>query len=421
VKVEAYLSKIFRSGELQVTLPGGRQMTFGDGSDPRVAVTVADYATVLRIMRRPSIGVGEAYMAGKLTLQKGSIRDALDLAARNSGEGSPWGRPGLLAQWWSRLRRERNARLAARRNVAHHYDLSLEMYRRFLDKDLQYSCAYFCDAGMSLDEAQLAKKRHIAAKLLLRPGQRVLDIGCGWGGLAISLAQWADVSVDGISLSAEQIDAAKALAVETGLSERVSYCLTDYRDVSGPYDRIVSVGMFEHVGRPNYQAFFDKVANLLRADGVALLHSIGRMETPSATDPFTQKYIFPGGYIPALSEIMPAIERAGLRILDMEILRLHYAETIRNWFLNFQTNREELKRIYDERFCRMFEYYLAMSEMGFRYRGLMVFQLQLAKRFDAAPFTRDYIGQAERGARGDQRTAVHTGQQARHDGDARLL
>ncbi len=397
MNVEAYLSRIFRSGELQVTLPGGRRMTFGDGSEPRIAVTVADFATVLRIMRRPSIGVGEAYMQGKLTLQRGSIRDALDLAARNAGAGSPWGRPGRIARWWSRFRRERNSRRAARRSVAHHYDLSLELYRRFLDPDLQYSCAYFRDPEMSLEEAQVAKKRHLAAKLALKSGQRVLDIGCGWGGLAISLARWAEVRVDGVSLSKEQIEAAQARAGEMGLSERVGFSMTDYRDVQGPYDRIVSVGMFEHVGRPNYQAFFDKIGDLLTPDGLAVLHSIGRMETPSATDPFTQKYIFPGGYIPALSEVMPAIERAGLRILDMEILRLHYAETIRHWFANFQANRAELTRIYDETFCRMFEYYLAMSEMGFRYRGLMVFQLQLAKRFDAAPLTRDYISQIDGG------------------------
>ena len=397
MNVEAYLKKMFRTGELQVTLPGGKRLTFGDGSEPRVAVTVVDYSTVMRIMRRPSLGVGEAYMDGRLTLQRGSIRDVLDLAARNAGAGSPWGRPGPIARWWGRVRRERNARRAALRNVSHHYDWSLEMYRRFLDRDLQYSCAYFQRPEMTLDEAQHAKKRHIAAKMLLKPGQNVLDIGCGWGGMAMSLARWGDVCVDGVSLSKEQIDTAKARAAEEGLSDRVKFSQTDYRDVTTPYDRIVSVGMFEHVGRPNYQAFFDKIAELLKSDGVAVLHSIGRMETPSATDPYTQKYIFPGCYVPALSELMPAIERAGLKILDMEILRMHYAETLRHWFQNFQAQRADILKIYDERFCRMFEYYLCMSEMAFRYRGLMVFQLQLAKRFDAAPFTRDYLIEAEQG------------------------
>jgi cyclopropane-fatty-acyl-phospholipid synthase len=378
-----------------VVLPGGKRMTFGDGSDPKVTVVIADGATALRIMRRPSIGVGEAYMDGRLTLERGSIRDALDLAARNSGEGSPWGRPKGFAQWWAKFRRERNARRAARRNVQHHYDLSLELYRSFLDDDLQYSCAYFASPDVDLNAAQLAKKRHIAAKLRLKPGQRVLDIGCGWGGLAMSLAEWGEVLVDGVSLSGEQIETATARAAERGLSDRARFSLSDYRDAAGPYDRIVSVGMFEHVGRPNYQEFFDKINALLSRDGVAVIHSIGRGEPPSATDPYTQKYIFPGGYIPALSEVLPAVERAGLRVLDIEILRMHYAETLRHWYLRFQAQREKIAKIYDERFCRMWEYYLCMSEMGFRYRGLMVFQLQLAKRFDAVPFTRDYIGTAE--------------------------
>jgi cyclopropane-fatty-acyl-phospholipid synthase len=395
VGVESFLRNIFRIGELHVTLPGGKRLEFGDGSEPKVAVSISDRATVLRIMSRPSLGVGEAYMDGRLTLERGSIRYALDLAARNSGEGSPWGRPNKLAQWWARSMRERNARRAARRNVEHHYDLSLELYRSFLDEDLQYSCAYFASPGVSLDEAQLAKKRRIAAKLCLRPALRVLDIGCGWGGLAISLAEWNDASVDGMSLSQEQVETARARAEGKGLSDRVRFSLTDYRDAVGPYDRIVSVGMFEHVGRPNYQAFFDKVAGLLAKDGVAVIHSIGRAEPPSATDPFTQKYISPGVYVPALSEVLPAVERAGLRVTDMEILRVHYAETLRHWYQNFQARRAKVAAIYDERFCRMWEYYLCMSEMGFRYRGLMVFQLQLAKRFDAVPITRDYIAANE--------------------------
>ena len=395
MRVESYLRNIFRTGELHVTLPGGKRLEFGDGSEPKVAVSISDRATILRILSRPSLGVGEAYMDGRLTLERGSIRDALDLAARNSGEGSPWGRPSRLAQWWARAMRERNARLAARRNVEHHYDLSLELYRSFLDDDLQYSCAYFASPGVSLNEAQLAKKRRIAAKLCLRPGLRVLDIGSGWGGLAMSLAEWNDAIVDGMSLSKEQVETARARAEGKGLSDRVRFSLTDYRDAVGPYDRIVSVGMFEHVGRPNYQAFLDKVAGLLAKDGVAVIHSIGRAETPSATDPYTRKYIFPGVYVPALSEVLPAVERAGLRVTDMEILRMHYAETLRHWYLNFQARRAEVAAIYDERFCRMWEYYLCMSEMGFRYRGLMVFQMQLAKRFDAVPITRDYIGADE--------------------------
>ncbi len=395
MSVESYLSGVFRTGELRVTLPGGRRMVFGDGEGPRVAVAIADQATVLRILRRPSLGVGEAYMDARLRLEEGSIRDLTDLAARNAGQAAPWGRPGPVAQWWAKTARERNARIAARRNVGRHYDLSLDLYRRFLDPDLQYSCAYFETPGASLHDAQSAKKRHIAAKLLLRPDHRVLDIGCGWGGLALSLAAWTGARVDGVSLSTEQIDVARERAHAEGLADRARFSLTDYRDVTGPYDRIVSVGMFEHVGRPNYQAFFDRISALMPGDGVALIHSIGRAETPSATDAFTRKYIFPGGYIPALSEVIPAVERAGLRIADLEVLRLHYAETLRCWYENFQANRAAIARIYDERFCRMFEYYLAMSEMGFRYRGLMVFQLQLTKRFDATPITRRYIELAE--------------------------
>jgi cyclopropane-fatty-acyl-phospholipid synthase len=218
-----------------------------------------------------------------------------------------------------------------------------------------------------------------------------LDIGCGWGGLAISLAQWADVSVEGISLSAEQIDAAKALAVETGLSERVSFSLTDYRDAPGPYDRIVSVGMFEHVGKPNYQAYFDAIARLLTEDGVALVHAIGHVQVTGTSAPWIEKYIFPGGYIAALSEVLPAIERAGLWVTDIEILRLHYARTLKAWRTRFAAHRPEIAEMYDERFCRMWEFYLAISEIAFRYRGCMVFQIQLAKRVDAAPITRDYM------------------------------
>jgi cyclopropane-fatty-acyl-phospholipid synthase len=249
---------------------------------------------------------------------------------------------------------------------------------------------------MSLEEAQAAKKRHIAAKLLLSEGQRVLDIGCGWGGLALSLAAASGVKVEGVTLSAEQLATARARAEAAGLAERARFSLTDYRDVEGTFDRIVSVGMFEHVGRPNYQAYFDKIAALLRDDGVALIHSIGRSDGPSTTDPFTAKYIFPGGYIPALSEVLPAVERAGLRVTDIEILRLHYAETLRCWRERFVANRAAIAQIYDDRFCRMWEYYLAGAEMGFRHGSHMVFQLQLTKRIDAVPLTRHYIEGAER-------------------------
>jgi len=292
--------------------------------------------------------------------------------------------------------RENNERRSARRNVAHHYDLSVDLYRAFLDEDLQYSCAFFEHPDMTLEEAQNAKKRHIAAKLALGEGQKVLDIGCGWGGLALSLAAWTGASVEGVTLSTEQLNTAQTRAEAMGLASRASFSLTDYRDIAGTYDRIVSVGMFEHVGRPNYQAFFHSVAKLLKDDGVALIHSIGRSEGPSTTDAFTAKYIFPGGYIPALSEVLPAVERAGLWVTDIEILRLHYAETLRRWYDRFLARRAEVAALYDERFCRMWEYYLVGAEMGFRYGGHMNFQLQLAKRKDALPITRHYMEDAER-------------------------
>ncbi len=396
VDIETFLNRMFRKGAVEVRLPGRPPMRVGDGSEPRVIVAIADRLTLARIMAKPSLGVGEAYMDGRLVLERGSIHDLVDLASNNLSPRPGGPRPGRLKRAWVRLLKENNERRAARRNVAHHYDLSGELYRAFLDDDLQYSCALFERPDMGLDAAQEAKKRHIAAKLFLGAQSRVLDIGCGWGGLALSLAAWSGAHVEGVTLSTEQLATAQARASAKGLAGRVSFSLTDYRDVPGPYDRIVSVGMFEHVGRPNYQAFFDKIASLLSDDGVALIHSIGRSEGPSTTDPFTAKYIFPGGYIPALSEVLPAVERAGLWVTDIEVLRMHYAITLRHWHDRFVARRKEIARLYDERFCRMWEYYLAGAEMGFRYAGHMNFQLQLTKRRDTLPITRDYMGDAER-------------------------
>jgi cyclopropane-fatty-acyl-phospholipid synthase len=271
----------------------------------------------------------------------------------------------------------------------------VDFYRRFLDPDLQYSCAYFADPHMSLEAAQIAKKQHLAAKLLLRRGHKVLDIGCGWGGMALSLARAAGVEVDGITLSTEQLATARWRAESSGLADRARFALTDYRDVTGPYDRIISVGMFEHVGRPNYQTYFDQVARLLNDDGVAVIHAIGRADGPAFNQPWVEKYIFPGGYIPSLSEVLPCVEQAGLIVADIEILRLHYAQTLRCWRERFSAQRDEIVGIYDERFCRMWEFYLSISELAFRYRGHMVFQLQLAKRADAVPITRDYMARSQ--------------------------
>jgi cyclopropane-fatty-acyl-phospholipid synthase len=275
--------------------------------------------------------------------------------------------------------------------VAHHYDLDGQLYALFLDADRQYSCAYFETPDQSLDDAQLAKKRHLAAKLLIAPGQRVLDIGSGWGGLALYLAETAGGRVTGITLSQEQLALARVRAAERGLSGTAEFRLQDYRDVPDKFDRIVSVGMFEHVGVGFYEAFFRKCAALMEEDGVMVLHSIGRSEGPNVTNPWIAKYIFPGGYIPALSEVLPAIERAGLLTTDIEILRLHYAETLKAWRERFLAHREAVERLYDARFVRMWEFYLAASEMAFREQDMMVFQVQLTKRQGVVPTTRDYI------------------------------
>jgi cyclopropane-fatty-acyl-phospholipid synthase len=392
--LRAYLHRVIRDGDLKVTLPSGQTIELGDGSGPPIAIRIVSRRWALKLAVYPSMALGEAYMEGGLVMETGAIHDLVELIGRNA-RYRPLKRTNALARWWLDRRLQANARAAARRNVAHHYDLSVDFYRRFLDPDLQYSCAYFAEPDMSLEQAQAAKKQHIAAKLLLKRGQKVLDIGCGWGGLGLSIARAADVAVDGITLSTEQLATARWRAESAGLAERARFSLTDYRDVAGPYDRIVSVGMFEHVGRPNYQDYFDQIARLLKDDGVALVHAIGRAEGPAFTQPWIAKYIFPGGYIPSLSEVMPCVERAGLIVADVEILRLHYAETLRCWRERFQAQRTQIAAMYDERFCRMWEFYLAISELAFRHRGHFVFQMQLAKRIDAAPITRDYMARSD--------------------------
>jgi cyclopropane-fatty-acyl-phospholipid synthase len=333
-------------------------------------------------------------MDGSLSFENGRIWDFLELVGRNLVEGENKSLPfgisralGFLLRTYHQL----NPAHRSRRNVAHHYDLSGELYELFLDADRQYSCAYFARPDMTLEEAQTAKKRHIARKLMLCPGDTVLDIGCGWGGMALTLAEMADVQVLGVTLSQEQLAVARSRAEKAGVSERVRFELMDYRHVEGSFDRIVSVGMFEHVGAPHYREFFETVERLLKKDGVALLHTIGRNDPPGITSPFIRKYIFPGGYIPALSEVAQRIERTGLFMTDVEILRLHYAETLKHWRHRFLENWERAKEIYDERFCRMWEFYLAGSEMSFRYDTMVNFQIQLTRRNDVLPLTRDYL------------------------------
>jgi cyclopropane-fatty-acyl-phospholipid synthase len=346
----------------------------------------------------PGLYLGEAYMDGGLRMEQGTIWDLIEIAGRNI-EGKRLGVKGPVADAVRALKlrlQQWNDRNASRRNVSHHYDLSYELYRRFLDEDMQYSCAYFTEPDMTLEAAQSAKKAHIAAKLLLSPGQRVLDIGCGWGGLALELASKHGVHVLGITLSKEQLAVAQQRARDLGLEDRVEFRLVDYRDVEGPFDRIVSVGMFEHVGVPNFRAYYEGVRRLLKPNGVAVIHSIGRHMGPGLTQAWIAKYIFPGGYIPALSEVVPVVEKADLWITDVEILRLHYAETLRHWRERFVAAWDDMAALYDERFCRMWEFYLAFSELAFRYTGHMVFQMQLTRRVDALPITRDYMYEGER-------------------------
>jgi cyclopropane-fatty-acyl-phospholipid synthase len=386
-----------RRGALRLTTPRGRAFAVGDGSGKPVAVRFTSRAAELRVLLDPELRLGEAYMDGTLIVEQGSIADFLALVLGQSTDGMPphWARlQWLLRYLWRRLQ-QLNRPSRAQRNVAHHYDLDGRLYSLFLDADRQYSCAYFESSEQSLDDAQLAKKRHLAAKLLPKENHRVLDIGCGWGGLALYLAEFCQARVTGITLSKEQWQRAGERAVERNLANTVDFRMQDYRDVRETFDRVVSVGMFEHVGVGFYDTFFKKSAELLADDGVMVLHSIGRSEGPNVTNPWIAKYIFPGGYIPALSEVLPAIERAGLLVTDIEILRLHYAETLKNWRARFMAHREEAERIYDAGFVRMWEFYLAASEMAFREGAMMVMQIQITKRQNVVPITRDYIAREE--------------------------
>ena len=392
------LQSSVKQGSLTIIDADGKSHCFGNGQGKAVTARLHDRSLHTRLFFNPDLAVGEAFMDGTLTIEKGDVYDFLDLCLSNLG----WGAGHWLQDLLRSLRRlvrpinQYNPVRRARRNVAHHYDLSDTLYDLFLGKDRQYSCAYFLSPGDSLEQAQEQKKRHLAAKLLLEPDLRMLDIGSGWGGLALYLARVSGAEVTGITLSEQQHTVSQERAAEAGLSGRVHFHLRDYREETGCYDRIVSVGMFEHIGGDHYGAFFRKVRELLSEDGVALLHSIGRAEGPGTTNPWICKYIFPGGYTPALSEVLPVIEKVGLFVTDIEILRLHYAETLRHWRRRFNANRTRIAQIYDERFCRMWEFYLASSEAAFRHAGQIVFQIQLARHQDAVPLTRDYITDWER-------------------------
>lgn len=397
--LEAALERLIKIGTLSVTFPDGTVRFFGTGGEPRASMAIRSKKAQRRLARNPALALGEAYMDGDVEFGDHDLFGTLDFLAMNSMEGGshPFDKFMEKVRWLRRGLDQLNSIARSRRNVAHHYDLDDRLYSVMLDIDRQYSCAYFPDGTESLEEAQLKKKVHIASKLMLdRPGLEVLDIGCGWGGMALFLAKEYGARVTGLTLSQEQLSVARRRAFEEGLSGLVSFELIDYRDWDHPVDRIVSVGMFEHVGINHYKTFFDKVKSLLRDDGVAVIHAIGRADGPGSTNPWIAKYIFPGGYSPAVSEVMSVVEKSGLWASDIEILRLHYARTLELWRERFDHHRKDLAKLYDERFCRMFEFYLIGSELAFRRMGHMNWQIQLTKDFATAPLARDYISEMER-------------------------
>lgn len=399
--LDGILRRMVTVGRLTVIWPDGRHTVYAGEDGPSAVMRLRDHRTIRRLVFNPALALGEAYMSGGLSVEDSGIHDLLDVLLLNL-QRNPAGHPvrhwrEILTSFGRRLM-QYNPAGRARRNVAHHYDLNGRLYSLFLDRDRQYSCAYFRNGDETLEEAQAAKKRHIAAKLCLdRPGLKVLDIGCGWGGMALTLARDFGADVTGITLSQEQLTEARARVAAEGLEDRVRFELLDYRSVIKTFDRIVSVGMFEHVGIGHYDTFFATVARCLKPDGVALIHAIGRGEGPGNTNAWFRKYIFPGGYSPALSEVLPPAERSGLFTTDIEILRLHYAETLRHWGRRFAANRDAIATLYDEMFCRMFEFYLAASEVTFRRSFHMVWQLQLTHRHGVVPLTRDYVAAVEAG------------------------
>ncbi|WP_135501163.1 SAM-dependent methyltransferase [Roseovarius aestuariivivens] len=391
--LDAFLTHLFRQGTLTLTFPDGTTKTYGDGKGPSAAMTLHDPALPRKILLSPDLAVGEAYVDQRLTIENDDLHGFLGLAIHNIGrQGQPWfRRPLVLLRHLGRTLQQFNPAHRSKENVAHHYDLSGELYDLFLDADRQYSCAYFTRPDMTLEEAQEAKKHHIAGKLLIEPGMRVLDIGCGWGGMALTLARDYGAEVLGVTLSEEQHAVACARADKAGLSDRARFELMDYRDVTGTFDRVVSVGMFEHVGVPHYREYFRTVRERLKDEGIALIHTIGRCDVPATTSPWIAKYIFPGGYVPSMSEALRAIEDQDIFTTDIEVWRLHYADTLRHWYNRFMGNIDIARTLYDDRFCRMWRYYLVACEQTFRFNKQVVFQFQLAPKQTSVPLTRDYL------------------------------
>lgn len=390
-------TKVVKHGNLVVYDSHGSANTFGDGAGPEVAIRLEDRKAEWALFLDPSLALGQLYMDGRLTMVSGSIYDFLTIVMKDTASGPlPWvvRAHDALRYAWRRFE-QFNPASRSQRNVKHHYDIDEVIYDLFLDEARQYSCGYFRE-GDDLEAAQRAKMRHIAAKLDLRSGQKVLDIGSGWGGLATYLASIQPVDVLGITLSDNQLAGARQRARAMGIDRRLNFEKQDYRALTQKFDRIVSVGMFEHVGVNHYKTYFSKIGDLLEEDGVALVHTIGRTDGPGYTNPFIAKYIFPGGYFPALSEVLPIIEKCRLMVSDVEVLRLHYAETLKAWRERFMEKRDVAKERLGDRFCRMWEFYLAGSEAGFRFQGLVVFQIQLIKNVEALPITRNYMTDVER-------------------------
>jgi len=395
--LDRLLAKVVVEGRLVVSWSDGSTSAYGNGKGRAARVEFRDSATEWAVLINPELAIGEAYMDGSLVFPDDSLLDFLNLLNESWTLLSrrPFFRALARLRFVTRRVAQNNSPMRARRNIKHHYDLDGRIYRLFLDSDMQYSCAYFETPDITLEEAQWAKKRHLAAKLALKPDHKVLDIGSGWGGLGIFLADYFGVDVTGVTLSAEQHKVSNDRARAQGLDAHARFELKDYRNLDTTFDRIVSVGMFEHVGAARYREFFSAAQRLLKPDGVMVLHSIGRITPPAVTNPWIAKYIFPGGYIPALSEVVQAVEKVGLFITDVEILRLHYAETLKAWRERFRAHWDEAAAIYDERFCRMWDFYLAGSEAAFRSGDMIVFQLQFGKDRNALPLTRDYMVEAE--------------------------
>ncbi|CAI3925824.1 SAM-dependent methyltransferase [Commensalibacter communis] len=396
--LDAVLKKLIKNGRLEVIFPDKRRRIYGDmNAKDAAAMEILTADTYAHLLVNPSLAFGEGYMNETIKPINCSIYDVLNVILQNDLAAGHFGEKIVSVlrfgkRFWSQL----NGLKTSRKNVAHHYDLSGALYSLFLDEDRQYSCAYFLTGNETLEEAQLAKKRHIASKLNLdRPGLNILDIGCGWGGMALFLAKEFDANVTGITLSQEQLQVAKKRAQEEGLEDKVRFELRDYRLVNKQYDRIVSVGMFEHVGVNFYDQFFQDIKRILKPDGVMLLHSIGRSDGPGSTNAWINKYIFPGGYSPSLSEAFAAIEKSGLWVTDCEILRLHYAKTLKLWRARVEAQKQAIIEMYDERFYRMFDFYLSSCELSFYYHNHMNFQLQISPTIDSLPITRDYMFQTE--------------------------